>query len=153
AGVALVDGEETDDVVLTARLVELGELAARADEVDERLPAERYPARQGHREDGVDVDQPRGVLRALEVAAEPVEVVGEPRQHQAASSTSTTQVSLLPPPCELLTTSEPLTSATRVRPPVVTYGSSRERMNGRRSRWRGSRPSSVSVGAVDSLIT
>src|SRR5207253_2395007 len=106
----------------------------RADQVDERLPPELHPPRQVHREDGVDVDEPGGVLRPLQVAAEPVEIVGEARQHQAASSTSTTQVSLLPPPWELLTTSEPLTSATRVSPPVVTYGSSRDRLNGLRSR-------------------
>ena len=33
---------------------------------------------------------------------------------------STIHVSLLPPPCEEFTTSEPLRKATRVRPPVVT---------------------------------
>src|ERR1700760_1251056 len=34
-----------------------------------------------------------------------------------ASSSSKTHVSLLPPPCELLTTRLPFLSATRVRPP------------------------------------
>ena len=144
AGVTVVDGEEADDVVLAVGLVELREEAVRSDQVHERLPSELHPARQVHREDRVDVDETRRVLRALEVTAEPVEVVGETREHQAVSSTSTTHVSLLPPPCELLTTSDPLTSATRVSPPVVTYGSSRDRMKGRRSRWLGSRPSSES---------
>ena len=37
-------------------------------------------------------------------------------------SSRSTQVSLLPPPCDELTTSEPARSATRVRPPgtIVT---------------------------------
>ena len=53
------------------------------------------------------------VLGPLEVARHPVERVGDPGEHQSRS----TQVSLLPPPCEELTTSEPSRSATRVRPP------------------------------------
>ena len=36
------------------------------------------------------------------------------------SDASSTQVSLLPPPCDELTTSEPLRMATRVRPPGST---------------------------------
>src|SRR5690349_9770022 len=62
----------------------------------------------------------------------------------------TIQVSLLPPPCEEFTTSEPLLSATRVSPPRDTYVPSPLRMNGLRSRWRGSTAPSHSVGAVDS---
>ncbi len=56
-------------------------------------------------------DQARGVLRPLQVAAHPVQTVGDAREHQS------TQVSLLPPPCDELTTSEPRRSATRVNPP------------------------------------
>ncbi len=48
-----------------------------------------------------------------------------------------TQVSLLPPPWELFTISEPSWRATRVSPPVVTYGCSPVSTNGRRSTWRG----------------
>ena len=69
-----------------------------------------------------DVDQPRGVLRAFEIAADPVERVGDARQQHRQPQSSSTQVSLLPPPCDELTTSDPLRSATRVRPPgtIVT---------------------------------
>src|SRR6185369_13206455 len=60
------------------------------------------------------------------------------------------QVSLLPPPCDELTTKDPLRNATRVRPPRVTYVFSPLNTNGRRSRWRGSTLSPHSVGAVES---
>src|SRR6187399_1444068 len=65
-------------------------------------------------------------------------------------SSQTIQVSLLPPPCEELTTKDPLRNATRVKPPRVTYELSPLNTNGRRSRWRGSMPSAHSVGAVES---
>ena len=70
---------------------------------------------QGH------VDQARGVFGALHVARGPVQVTGSPTQHQPAPpSDSSTQVSLVPPPCEEFTTSEPSRSATRVSPPGTT---------------------------------
>ena len=50
----------------------------------------------------VDVEKARDVLGALDVARRPVQRLGDPAQHQAS-----TQVSLLPPPCDELTTSEP----------------------------------------------
>src|SRR6187551_364049 len=65
-------------------------------------------------------------------------------------SSQTIQVSLLPPPCDELTTKDPLRRATRVKPPRVTYELSPLNTNGRRSRWRGSTPSLHSVGAVES---
>ena len=64
----------------------------------------------------VDVQQPARVLGPLDVAARPVERLCDAAQHQARS----TQVSLLPPPCEELTTSEPSRSAARVSPPGTT---------------------------------
>ena len=55
-----------------------------------------------------DVEQARGVLGALEVAAGPEEIFGVSREHQAVSSSrASTQVSFEPPPCEEFTTSEP----------------------------------------------
>src|SRR5688500_5336236 len=54
------------------------------------------------------------------------------------SSPCKTQVSLEPPPCEELTTSDPLRNATRVRPPGVTVILSPHRMYGRRSMCRPS---------------
>src|SRR5688500_18964827 len=47
--------------------------------------------------------------------------VGTEVRHDPSSST---QVSLVPPPCEELTTSEPFLRATRVRPPGVMRTSS-----------------------------
>ena len=66
------------------------------------------------------LEQAREVLGALEVARRPVERLGDPGQHQLLR----TQVSLLPPPWEELTTSDPSRSATRVRPPGTTTGRS-----------------------------
>ena len=63
----------------------------------------------------IDIDQPRGVFGPLQVAAHPVQTVGDSGKHSRYCHS--TQVSLLPPPCEEFTTSEPLRSATRVRPP------------------------------------
>src|SRR5690606_38603906 len=97
---------------------------------------------QGH------VDQARGVLGALDVARGPVEVAGGAAQHQVPPSS--TQVSLVPPPCDEFATSEPSRSATRVRPPGTTWMRWPLRMYGRRSMWRGARPLSTKVGQVDS---
>ncbi|MCY1455190.1 hypothetical protein D9M71_723050 [compost metagenome] len=63
----------------------------------------------------VHVQHAGGVLGALGVAAHPEQVVGGSAQHVQFSSS--THVSLVPPPWLLLTTSEPSVSATRHRPP------------------------------------
>src|SRR5690606_16234298 len=70
---------------------------------------------------------------------------------QAGVVQPTTQVSLVPPPCEELTISEPAVMATRVRP----HGTMRislppDSTKGRRSMWRGAMPASTKVGQVDS---
>ena len=65
----------------------------------------------------IHVKQARGVLRALDVAAHPVQAVGNAAQHWQVSYWLSTHVSLLPPPCEEFTTREPCFSATRVSPP------------------------------------
>ena len=60
---------------------------------------------------------------------------------------SSIQVSLVPPPWEDLTTSEPALSATRVSPPGVMsipYGLTSTK--GRRSTWRGASPARVRIG-------
>src|SRR5262249_24336938 len=93
---------------------------------------------------------PGGAFGPLEVAAEPVHAFGSARERMV-HSTSTTQVSLLPQPCDELTTVEPFRKATRVKPPIVTYVSAPDRMNGRKSRCRGSAWSSTSVAAVESF--
>ena len=88
---------------------------------DQGLPAEGDRTRQVQLQVGVHRDQPGGVLGALGIAAEPVHVVRDAGKQAAhADGSSTIQVSLLPPPWEEFTTSEPARIATRVRPPVVT---------------------------------
>ena len=73
-------------------------------------------------------------------------------RHRALGSGQlfSTQVSLLPPPCDELTTSDPLRSATRVSPPGTIVTFSPDRMYGRRSTWRGSIRPSMKQGARDS---
>ena len=60
-------------------------------------------------------DRARAVVRALEVAAHPVEAVGDSGKHDLSALEDPGV--LAPPPCDELTTSEPLRSATRVSPP------------------------------------
>ena len=81
----------------------------------------------------VDVQEAARVLRPLDVAARPVERLCDAAQHQERR----TQVSLLPPPCEELTTSEPSRSAARVSPPGTTLVILLESTKGRRSTWAG----------------
>src|SRR6267143_5498353 len=92
----------------------------------------------------VDVEETGRVLDPLDVAAYPVQVLGDPAEHlvrlqrvfptprasppsaghYACPASPRTQVSLEPPPWEELTTSEPRLSATRVSPPGTTVMSS-----------------------------
>src|SRR5690606_17548730 len=88
----------------------------------------------------------RQVLGPLQVAGHPVQVGGSAAQHAASS---TIQVSLVPPPCDELTTSEPSRNATRVRPPGTRRVSLPDSTKGRRSIWRGAMPLSTKVGQVD----
>ena len=64
------------------------------------------------------VEHAREILRTLHVACHPVKVIGGSTEHVYSSRT---QVSLVPPPCDELTTSEPLVRATRVRPPGMIF--------------------------------
>ncbi len=81
-----------------------------------------------------DVELAHGVLSPLEVAAHPIEAVGNTRKHFGTLPNSLircysrTHVSLLPPPCEELTTSEPFSRATRVSPPGTMLILSPKRM-------------------------
>src|ERR1035438_2674621 len=68
-----------------------------------------------------------GVLCPLQVAAHPVETVANARKHRCTLPNSVsvydsrTHVSLLPPPCEEFTTSDPFSRATRVSPPGTMF--------------------------------
>src|SRR5205823_1182935 len=104
-GAALVGQEKTHDVGFVRFRVQRLEGFLHAEDLDQRLPAGLHLFRQVQQQVAVDGDEARGRLRALQVASVPVEVVRDARQHQPSpSSASTIQVSLLPPPCELLTT-------------------------------------------------
>ena len=74
----------------------------------------------------VHIQNARAGLRTLDVAAQPETGIGDATQH--GSPSSRTQVSLLPPPCEEFTTSEPLRIATRVSPPGMMVHFSPMRM-------------------------
>src|SRR6185369_11861148 len=153
AGVLLIEGEEADDRFLRRHAVAPREDVAVAGRVDERLPLLHRADR--HVEDQVErhVHEARDVLRALDVAAHPVDRIGDAAQHcacvpipegggtvsiaaSASASSASTQVSLLPPPCEEFTTSEPSRNATRVRPPGSMFTSDPVSTYGRRSTWR-----------------
>ena len=63
-----------------------------------------------------------------------------------------TQVSLVPPPCDELTTREPSRSATRVSPPGTRLIVRPDSTYGLRSICRGASPDSVNVGQVYMLF-
>ena len=90
-----------------------------ARDLDQRIPSEPGLPRQIEQQIAVHAREPRRGLGALEIAGAPVDSLGDSRQ-QAHDSAATIQVSLLPPPCDEFTTSEPRRSATRVSPPGVT---------------------------------
>ena len=103
----------------------------------------------------VDVEEARDVLGALDVARRPVERFGDPAQHRRAPHLchARTHVSLLPPPCDELTTSEPGRSAVRVRPPgTMRVASVPESTNGRRSTWQPRSSPSTKVGCRERAI-
>src|SRR4029079_5299767 len=65
----------------------------------------------------VYLEHPRRVLGPFQVPAHPEAMFGDARDHRPLPMT---QVSLDPPPWLEFTTSEPFTSAVRVRPPGST---------------------------------
>ncbi len=115
--IALVEDQEVDhvlcgDVVMQALV---GEVAGRT--LQRRTPFVAVAFHgAGHQRDSVtDLEEARHVLGALHVARHPEQGGCRPAEHQSSS----TQVSLVPPPWLEFTTSEPFFSATRVRPPGV----------------------------------
>ncbi len=111
--------EETHDAGFFRGAVMLPVEFADPRHLQEDVPAEAGTGGKVQQEQGSGVDEARHVFGPFQVAGHPVQVFCYAREH-GASSRSTIQVSLLPPPWELLTTSEPGCMATRVRPPVVT---------------------------------
>ena len=113
-GILPVERQELDHV-LPRGCAETGSKAALVSgDLDHRVPLLLGQVRQMVPQLVVHPDDAGHVLGALDVAAHPVDGFRDAAQHES------TQVSLLPPPCEELTTSEPFFSATRVRPPGST---------------------------------
>src|SRR4030095_9500142 len=81
---------------------------------DQRTPLFLVALRQIQTKPRVHVDEPCDVFRAFHVPAPPIQRISNTAQHDS------THVSLLPPPCEELTTRDPFFNATRVRPPGNT---------------------------------
>ena len=113
-GIFQVEREEIQHRTLVGDRMAFGELLDLAEDRQQRLPWRAVTWRRFDQQMIVDIDQPRAPFGALQVARRPEQIVRDSTQHPYAPNT---QVSLLPPPCEELTTSEPSRSATRVSPP------------------------------------
>ena len=120
--VVAVAQQESQRAVAVRLAVLLLEPRLVAGDVDQRIPLLGGAGRLVEHEAVVHVDEARHVVGPLHVAAHPVDGIGDPAQHGPApvAPSASTQVSLLPPPWDELTTSEPLRRATRVRPPGST---------------------------------
>ncbi len=125
-GLSCAEREKFEDVLGVGFTVELAKSVLLAGHDDQRLPAQTVGLlRLLEQHVVIHVENARGVLGALDVARQPEQRFRDAREH-LSSSPRRTQVSLLPPPCEEFTTSEPRCSATRVRPPgtIVTFSPS-----------------------------
>ena len=131
-----------DQVAVGAGMCRVKRLAAGEDvqrDLDRRRAVFDGQGRCVELEKEPDVEQAGHVFGTLEVAAHPEEVFGDAAEHlrssraivmarqrpaERAAPSCRTQVSLVPPPCELLTTRLPSGRATRVSPPGMTTMSS-----------------------------
>ena len=133
-GILRVESQEAHHVLAGGAAVAFQKHRAVAGDVHDRLPLAGEFLRQIERQVVVNVQKSNHIFGAFDVAAQPVYGIGHPAQKgisvrhdyccwpplPAAAGASSTHVSLLPPPCEELTTSEPLRMATRVSPPGST---------------------------------
>ncbi len=78
-GALVIEGEELDDVALGGGPVPFREFRRVAGGVHQRLPLLCGADGQVEHEIQVHLDEPRDVLRALDVAAHPVDRIGDPR--------------------------------------------------------------------------
>src|SRR5271155_1017329 len=132
-GIVDVEREEVEDRGVVRGLVGLGEEFALAENREQRRPRLRVARRTLDQQMVVDVEQARAPFGSFKVASSPEEMTRDTSEHQASS----TQVSLLPPPCEEFTISDPSRNATRVRPPASTRGLAPSSTKGRKSICRG----------------
>src|ERR1019366_67381 len=133
-GILRIEGEKAHHAGLRGCAVAFEKGSAVAGGVHDGLPLIGEVLRQVEHQIVIDVEEAGDVFGAFDVAAEPVDGVGDPAEQGygvchgyccwpppgVGEGAARTQVSLLPPPCEELTTSEPLRMATRVRPPGST---------------------------------
>ena len=116
----LVVGNQKFQHILLATSFKTGtEQRLRIQNIDHDVPGGLCAFRNIHDQMVIGLNQPRSILRSLQVTRHPIQPLGDAGEH-AHALPSTIQVSLLPPPCEELTTREPFLSATRVSPPGVT---------------------------------
>src|SRR5208337_4628394 len=124
-GIVAAKGEKLIHRLRIGFGVKLEEALLLARHDDEGVPAQPVWRRRLFQQHViVHVENPRGVLGSLHVTRQPEQRIRDARQHYVAQESSRrTQVSLLPPPWEEFTTSEPGCSATRVKPPgtIVTF--------------------------------
>src|SRR5258708_5720163 len=132
-GIVGIEREEVEDRGVVGSRVRLGEQFALAENRKQRRPRLRVARRTLDQQMVVDVEQPRTPFGTFQIAGGPEKMARDSPEHQASS----TQVSLLPPPCDELTINEPSRSATRVRPPASTRGLAPSSTNGRKSMCRG----------------
>ena len=132
----LIRNQKSEHVLLATDFESFTEQRLRVENIDHDIPGRLGPLRNIHDEVVVSLHQSRRVLRPLQISGHPVKPLSNAREH-AHAWPSTIQVSLLPPPWEEFTTSEPFLSATRVKPPGVTQVSLLCKIKGRKSRCLG----------------
>ena len=132
-GIVDVEREEVEDRGVVGGRVGLGEQFALAENREQRRPRLRVARRTLDQQMVVDVEQARAPFGSFQIASGPEKMTRDSPEHQASS----TQVSLLPPPCDEFTINEPSRSATRVSPPASTRGLAPSSTNGRKSMCRG----------------
>ena len=122
----LLQGQELGDRAFVRGFVERIEKIGLFERSDDRRPMLHRVGLASEIEEELEIhiEEPGVIFRPLDVAAHPIKRIGNAAEHcvrpglglglrlrriaiGASSSSSTIQVSLLPPPCEELTTSEP----------------------------------------------
>ncbi len=128
-GLAASNARNLNDAFLCGLAVALLKVSCIPAGIDQWLPLVRRLKRKIQLQVKVDADETRHIFGALDVARHPVNRLCHAAQQGLGFSdhagpswveAASTQVSLLPPPCDEFTTSEPLRNATRVRPPGMT---------------------------------
>src|SRR5581483_3686444 len=121
--IARVERQEPHHVLARCRRVQLLKRRPVPRRVHDRLPLAPVPLRQVEHQILVHVDEPRHVLRPLDIPPHPVNRVRHAAEQRLGGRdhwhcccppccAASTHVSLLPPPCDEFTTSDPFRIAT-----------------------------------------